>query len=50
MDVQAEREAAVLAVKSCDRPEELGTLLWRVIELYAQEPFLPANSSLLLTG
>lgn len=42
--LQLERETAVAAVQSCERPEELGALLWRVVELYAGEPFLPASS------
>ena len=43
-EIQKERELAVAAVKGCEKPEELGALLWRVIELYAGEPFLPASS------
>lgn len=38
-EIQKERETAVAAVKGCEKPEELGPLLWRVIELYAGEPF-----------
>ena len=43
-EIQKERETAVAAVKGCEKPEELGPLLWRVIELYAGEPFLPVSS------
>ena len=32
-EIQKERETAVAAVKGCEKPEELGPLLWRVIEL-----------------
>ena len=46
--VQEERDAAVSAVRNCEKPEELGALLWRVIELYAEEPFLPVKSFPLL--
>ena len=40
-ELQEKRKAAVEAVKGCEKPEELGPLLWRVIELYAgkQLPF-----------
>ena len=38
-ELQEKRRAAVKAVKGCEKPEELGPLLWKVIELYAGEPF-----------
>lgn len=41
--LQLERETAVAAVQSCERPEELGALLWRVVELYAGEPFFTSK-------
>ena len=41
--LQLERETAVAAVQSCERPEELGVLLWRVVELYAGEPFFTSK-------
>lgn len=41
--IQQEREAAVAAVKSCEKPQELGTLLWRVVELYAGEAFFTSK-------
>ncbi len=41
--VQEERDAAVSAVRNCEKPEELGALLWRVIELYAEEPFFTSK-------
>ena len=42
-EIQKERETAVAAVKGCEKPEELGPLLWRVIELYAGEPFFTSK-------
>lgn len=42
-ETQEARKAAIAAVKSCERPEELGPLLWRVIELYAGEPFFTSK-------
>ena len=41
--LRREREAAVAAVRSCERPEELGTLLWQVVKLYAGEPFFTSK-------
>lgn len=32
-EIQKERELAVAAVKGCEKPEELGALLWRAILL-----------------
>ena len=42
-EIQKERETAVAAVKGCEKPEELGPLLWRVIELHAGEQFFTSK-------
>ena len=42
-ELQEKRKDAVEAVKGCEKPEELGPLLWRVIELYAGEPFFTSK-------
>ena len=42
-EIQKERETAVATVKGCEKPEDLGPLLWRVIELYAGEPFFTSK-------
>ena len=42
-ELQEKRKAAVEAVKGCEKPEELGPLLWRVIELSAGEPFFTSK-------
>ena len=42
-ELQKERKMAVAAVKSCEKPEKLGPLLWRVIELYAGELFFTSK-------
>ena len=41
--LQQERMEAVAAVRRCEKPEELGPLLWRVIELHAGEQFFTSK-------
>lgn len=43
MTLQEEKMVAIEAVKNCKEREKLGPLLWKVIELYAEEQFFTSK-------